>query len=159
MKRLVAALALLGLLLLAGATSASTTLPQVISNNQPGSKALAIRPRLIIYSGDGAGFLAGRGSSARHPGELHWKLWGRTEARGWGADWLDNCSPNCAGGTYHAYRATVHLYRPRQLGRHLVFTRLTMVFTGARPPYPAYKSGRSTLRALYDSQYNDYYWH
>jgi hypothetical protein len=61
-------------------------------------------------------------------------------------------------GNFTAFQANVHLYRPGVLGGHVVFTRMTVTYPGTVPPYPAYESGRWTVRAHYDTQYRSYFW-
>jgi hypothetical protein len=74
-----------------------------------------------------------------------------------GADWHDNCTPNCAEGTYSSYRANVHLDRPRVLGSYWLFTRMTVTYTDRRPPYPIYqKSSSWTMHLEYSRQYDTY---
>jgi hypothetical protein len=43
-----------------------------------------------------------------------------------GADWIDNFIPDGAEGTFHAFRASVHVYRPRGG----IFTRMTVTEQG-----------------------------
>jgi hypothetical protein len=113
------------------------------------------KPFRIVYSGDGAALLAGRGRISNH---LTWTKWNAKEGRAWGADWHDNCKPDCATGTYFAYRANVHVYRPRYLAGYLLFTRMTVAYTGSRPPYPAYRHGSVTYKLHYDAQYESFFW-
>jgi len=47
-------------------------------------------------------------------------------ASGAGADWMDDFTPDGATGTFHPFRVTVHVYRPR----HGIFTRMTIVEQG-----------------------------
>jgi hypothetical protein len=109
MKKLGGLLAALTLLAVPAAGSARTTPLVANSQSADGSgQGLVRRPALIVYSGDGAAYLGGLGTS-RHPGHLHWTTWGTKQARAWGGDWHDNCTPDCADGTYTAYKANVHL--------------------------------------------------
>jgi hypothetical protein len=91
---------------------------------------LRVRPRIVVFSADGSRLLGG--FTGRHPhqdtpgnpfGRLRWTTWNSTEGRAWGAEWLNNCEPSCAQGTYHAFKATVHVYDP---GRTGVFLRMTV---------------------------------
>lgn len=110
------------------------------------------RPFRIFYSGDGAAFLAGRSArGVRHAGHLRWTTWNASQGRAWGADWHDNCRPNCANGHYTGSAANVRLYRPRTLGGHWVFTRLTVSYPGRRP---SARSPRSwTMRLTYSARF------
>ena len=94
-----------------------------------------VRPGTIIYTGDGSGALAGRGARSRHPkfGRLHWTTWNGTEGRAFGADWVNNCVPFCAAGTFTPYPVNIRVFRPRMLGGHRIFTRMQVTYTGKRP--------------------------
>ena len=142
----------------AGASTAlAAATPLVAANlSGPGARALARAPKQVVYTEDGSGFLAGRGRSARSPGRLRWLATTSSQARASGADWFDNCRPSCATGTFRAYPATLRLYRPAVLGGHLVFTRMTVTYTGARPPYPAAGDGSWTASLRYSAHL--YFW-
>jgi hypothetical protein len=125
--------------------------------------AFARRPSAIVYSGDDSALLAGRGSGpSRPPARLSswisWRSWTSTEARGSGADWHDNCVPDCATGTYYPYADALRAYRPRRLGGYLLFTRLTVTYAGARPPYPAYRNGFITFKLGYTAKTKTFGW-
>jgi hypothetical protein len=88
-----------------------------------------VRPALISLAADGDGFLAGYRppghlpySGNAHIPALHWTKWTTVDARASGWEWVDNDYPSVGGGTYYAFRATIHLYRPRAR----VFTRMTI---------------------------------
>jgi hypothetical protein len=66
---------------------------------------------------------------------LSWVSW-RTVAYGSGTERINSCVPSCAAGHFRSYRALITLWRPRARGHgtgQLKFTRLTEVYTGARP--------------------------
>ena len=109
----------------------------------------------IIYSGDGSALLAGPDEISRH---LRWTTWTATQGRASGADWHDDCIPDCARGTYTAYPASVHVYRPRVLGGYLLFTRMTVAYLGASPPYPAFRPASVTYRLDFQASYNSFFW-
>lgn len=113
------------------------------------------KPFRIIYSGDGAALLSGRGRLSNH---LTWTAWNDREGRAEGADWHDNCVPDCARGTYFAYRANIRVYRPRHVAGDLLFTRMTVTYTGRRPPYPANARGPVTFRLDHDTRYKTFFW-
>lgn len=162
MRRRAGALAVLTLLVIPAAASALSTPLVANTNSESNGHGLFRRPELVVYSADGAAFVSGQGvpGSPVHPGRLHWTTWNSSEARAWGADWHDNCEPSCAQGTYFPYRANVHLYRPRVVGGHWLFTRMTVTYTGQRPPHPAYRTRASwTMRLGYSAQYATYFWH
>lgn len=89
---------------------------------------LKARPGIVVFTADGSGLLGG--FTGQHPhqdtagnpfGHLRWTTWNSTQGRAWGAQWLNDCRPSCAQGTYHAYKATVHVWDP---GRTGVFLRI-----------------------------------
>ena len=66
---------------------------------------------------------------------LSWVSW-RNVAFGSGTERVNSCIPSCAAGHFHSYHALITLWRPRARGHgtgQLKFTRLTEVYTGARP--------------------------
>jgi serine/threonine protein kinase len=60
---------------------------------------MATEPAQIVTTGDGSGYLK----------NLTWSGWGQPTAQGTGMLEVDNCTPNCAQGTYTGYPATVTL--------------------------------------------------
>jgi hypothetical protein len=109
--------------MLAGSALAGGVLPTLLGNSVKGPSKLLVRPAEIIYTGDGSGILGGfDGGKGKGFGHLVWTRWTTGSAFGHGADWIDDCRPDCAGGTFTAHRATVNAFRPRR-GR---FTRLTI---------------------------------
>lgn len=159
MRRFVAAVVLASGLLVAPAAASGAGTPLVVDNiSPPASRALAHSPREIYYTGDGSGFLAGRGGSARSPGRLRWISSTGSQATASGADWIDNCKPSCAGGTFRAYPATLRFSGPSVLGGRLVYTRMKVTFTGARPPYAAYRSGSWSAHLRYTAHPGSYFW-
>ena len=119
--------------------------------------ALKRRPATIIYTGDGSGLLAGRArSGGQRFGHLHWTSWGYHSARAWGDDWVDNCNPSCAAGTFTGYHANVKLFRPELLGGRKVFTRLQVAYPGARPSYHHHSVWIARLE--WTGQFSDYFW-
>ncbi len=68
-----------------------------------------ITPKEITTSGDGSAYVD----------NLVWSGWGGSEATATGTLKLDNCTPNCAQGTYTGYPATVTLAGPTPYGSHL----------------------------------------
>jgi hypothetical protein len=88
---------------------------------------LQARPYQVRWTGDQTGWLGGftghASSKRRHFGRLRWTQWSGTEGHAWGADWGDNCSPDCAEGTYYPVKVTVHVFRPNAQG---VFTRMSL---------------------------------
>ena len=103
------------------------------------------RPAIVGLVVDGSQLLGG--VTGRHPtestrgnpfGRLHWTTWTATEGRAQGAEWINNCRPSCGGGTYKAFKATVHVYDPSTTG---VFRRMTISAHSRRPKtYSAFYS-------------------
>jgi hypothetical protein len=142
----------LGLLTaLAVASSASAAaLPGVVANGGTVTKGknVLVRPKQIVYTGDASAFLAGPGKAGRRPqpGRLKWSSWTPRAALGSGDDWINNCEPFCAAGTFSQHAVNVKLYRPRTVLRLLVFTRLTLHYTHGPNPF-THKSS-STLKLV-----------
>lgn len=121
----------------------------------PRLAVLQWKPIQIVYSGDGQAFLAGTGSTSSH---LVWTTWSSRQGRGRGADWHNNCVPNCAEGTFTAYPATVRVYRPRRVAGYLLFTRMTTTYIRTQPPYPGYRRPAVTYKLDYDARTNTLFW-
>ena len=136
---------------------AATRTPQVpTTDGSPRTRGvLARRPKLIVYSGDGAAYVGGSHRRRRGAGPISWSSWGGAAAVGTGANWLDNCTPNCAKGRFTAYPAQIRLDRPKRLGGRLVFSRLTLTYTARRP---AHEHGRFVLRLRYSRAESTYVW-
>ena len=117
-----------------GDALAKVQLPAYSGPIVPG-KNPKVRPGSIVYTGDGTGVLAGRGTRSRHPkfGRLHWTAWNPTEGRAFGADWVNNCVPFCAAGTFTPYPVNIKVFRPRLLSGHRIFTRMQVTYTGKLP--------------------------
>jgi hypothetical protein len=125
-----AAAAAVAALCVAPAGGTAHSLPKLLgdSRSRPGyCCSWQIRPASIVYTGDGSGVLGGvDGVDGRNrPGHLSWRKWARTQALGSGAVWLDDCTPDCAKGTFHPYPVQVVAFRP--VKGH--FTRLTLRYT------------------------------
>ena len=79
--------------------------------------------RYVLACGDGSDYL-------RH---LNWTVWSTT-ALATGTEWINDCVPDCARGTFRHYQVLVTLWRVRPLTRALGhFTRLTTIYTHKRP--------------------------
>ena len=95
------------------------------------------RPFVVSWTGDSTGYLGGptgrRGVTTRdiqrrglraNFGRLRWTTWNATQGRAWGVNWLNNCKPNCARGTFFPKNVNVRVYRPNSSG---IFTRLEIL--------------------------------
>ena len=115
-------------------------------------------PARIIYTGDGTGFFAGPGEGGHRPRTqaIKWTQWEARTATGHGADWADNCNPNCAGGSFSAYAVSLRLSSPRVLDGYKVFTRLSAIYTRGRPSYVKDRHETFTLR--YEAKGGGFFW-
>jgi hypothetical protein len=112
--------------MLGASTHASGGLPKLLADGPHFSLTWQVHPAHIVYTGDGSGVLGGfDGSGIAHPGHLAWSSWTETRASGSGAVWIDNCTPDCAGGKFTAHAVGLVAFRPVR-GR---FTRLTLTYT------------------------------
>jgi hypothetical protein len=111
---------------LSPASASAARLPTLLTQIGHGS-TFAVRPAQVIYTGDGSGILGGFSGNGplRRFGRLNWSLWSHRRAAGSGAVWLDDCTPNCAQGTFHPYAVRVSAFDP-QAGH---FTHLTLRYT------------------------------
>ncbi|MEO6859813.1 MAG: hypothetical protein ABI323_14720 [Solirubrobacteraceae bacterium] len=102
-------------------TAWAHALPRLLT--QDGHNPFRVRPVTIGYTGDGTGYV-GKFPIQPHRGFLHWKVWNHQRAQGTATIWLNNCTPSCAGGSFHSYRGSVRAFRVR----HGDFTRMTLSF-------------------------------
>jgi hypothetical protein len=85
--------------------------------------SFGVRPATIVYTGDGTGIIGRLGKGSKAKGGIDWELWGPLVAYGVGTVWLDDCTPDCADGTFHEHGVRVLADAPAG-GR---FTRLTLL--------------------------------
>lgn len=118
------------------AATAAAPLPRLLAAE---FGSFSVRPAQMILSGDGTLIIAGpaawigRNPSPQQPGSqfghIAWTSWTATTAAGIGVEWLDNCKPNCAEGTYFPQKVKLAASRPAAG----VYSRLTLSFEdGAR---------------------------
>jgi hypothetical protein len=121
-QRIALAAALLILLIVVGSGTAwARPLPRLLT--QDANSPFRVRPMTVGYTGDGTGYV-GKFPTHRHRGFLHWKIWSHQQAQGTATIWLNNCTPSCAGGSFHSYSGSVRAFRVR----HGEFTRMTLNF-------------------------------
>jgi hypothetical protein len=65
---------------------------------------------------------------------LSWTTWTAGAAAGHGSFWLKLCQPSCAAGSTGTYPATVTLSDVQASAEGPWFSRMTVAWTGARPP-------------------------
>jgi hypothetical protein len=142
--------AFLALTTLLGAAVNAAALPKVLTQEH---SAFQVRPAVISYTGDGTGIVGGpNGTSVHHLGHLRWTTYNRRFGIATGLVWLDDCSPDCARGTFTAHHVHVLVFSPhhrhfrrltlryRYRGRRYVDRRFAMFYRGSNgiPGYWAY---------------------
>lgn len=106
------------------ASPAVASSSEVTLATQDADHPFQIRPKLVSYTGDGTGYLAGRTTNPHHLDRdgLNWGSWKATWGFAHGYAWINNCRPSCANGHFFKHRAGVRVRRPRN--GH--FTRMTI---------------------------------
>lgn len=117
-----------------------------------------VRPYVVSWTGDGTGYLGGSTGSKtitkadferkgfrKAFGRLQWTTWNAKEGRAWGVDWLNNCTPSCAEGTFYSQNVNVYVYRPNGSD---IFTRLEI----------QQKNGKHKIRLNATRQFNHWIW-
>jgi hypothetical protein len=131
-------LSLIGALVLASAATAAA-LPGALADGGTVTrgKNVLVRPKQIVYTGDGTGFFAGPGAAGRRPrpGKLVWSSWTSGGAQGHGDDWINDCEPFCAAGRFTQHAVTLTLFRPRAMLGLRVFTRMRVHYTHRPNPF------------------------
>jgi hypothetical protein len=91
-----------------------------------GVDGFKVRPAAILVSGDGSGWLGGDGYGATPPdyGTIRWTKFRRSGARGRGRMFINDCDPDCAGGTFSNWKAVIRARRVR----HRHYTRLSAAY-------------------------------
>jgi hypothetical protein len=124
----------------AGALNSPSSVPKLPTSFETPARGLAVEPKLITISQDGDAFIAGPGAHGYVGGQgngkpppIRWKQWTRERAAAAGAVVQGNCTPSCAQGTFTAYRVSISLSRPATSHGQLLFTRMTLRFSGQRP--------------------------
>ncbi|GAA3997310.1 hypothetical protein [Streptomyces plumbiresistens] len=86
-----------------------------------------VRPAdFILACGDGNSRLA----------SLRWTHWDAGSAKARGVNWVNDCDPYCAAGTFHSYRVVVRLDQPQDWNKdpqQQRYGRMTLTFPGDRP--------------------------
>ncbi|MEU6476431.1 hypothetical protein ABZ858_05985 [Streptomyces sp. NPDC047017] len=81
-------------------------------------------------------FILACGDGNSRLSSLHWAKWNSRSAVAEGVNYVNDCKPYCAAGKFHSYRVLVRFDHPepwKKNPRVEHFTRLSLVFPGARP--------------------------
>jgi opacity protein-like surface antigen len=132
-----------------GASAALAAVPGVTSEASTPPK---VKPKTIVYTGDGSGLFAGATKvSKTNFGSIHWSKWNKTKAVGSGGNWLNDCKPSCASGKFHGYPVKLTLTMPKVVAGKHIFTRMTVTYTQNLPAHAAktttWKVSHSTSHA------------
>ncbi|WP_026249079.1 hypothetical protein [Streptomyces sp. LaPpAH-108] len=124
-----------GALLTAAMTTASASPP-----DDPAAHTAAARPVLVDCQWQRdvrpADFMLACGDGNSRLTGLHWTKWNDGKAYAEGVNWVNNCDPYCARGTFRSYPVTVRLDRPAEWKKDpgvQHFTRMTLTYQDARP--------------------------
>jgi hypothetical protein len=109
----------------AGIACASATAAQRVYVLQGGSPyGHSHKPRRLAVAGDGSFFVT----------SVRWGSYSSTRATGRGMGHVNDCVPDCAGGTLHRVRVRVRLSAPRTCANgSRYFTHQRVTFLGHRP--------------------------
>jgi hypothetical protein len=69
---------------------------------------------------------------------LRWTRWNGSSARAEGVNWVNDCTPYCAAGRFHAYRVTVTLDKPVKWDKRpgtTHFSRMLLEYEGEHPDH------------------------
>ena len=115
-------------------TALASGLPKLpVASGSLDKSQFQVKPRTIQIAGDGSFFFSGARRSHHRAGPIKWKSWTATGGRGSGFNWVNNCRPSCAQGTFHLYPVKLHAWRPKHVAGHLIFTRMTVRYTAGHP--------------------------
>jgi hypothetical protein len=103
--------------------ASAAALPKVLTQEHP---TFQVRPAVIAYTGDGTGIVGGPdGTSETDLGHLNWTTYNRRAGVAVGLVWLDDCTPDCASGTFNSAAVRVRVSSPT----HGHFRLLTLRYT------------------------------
>ncbi len=94
-------------------SAATTREPALLGSSSPSSsETFRIRPDVLPLSGDGTAFVGGPGWKAHGRrilsfGRIEWTSFGGAQASGQGLMWLNDCTPDCADGSFQHYPAKI----------------------------------------------------
>ena len=113
-------LAAIAIAVLGAATAGASPTPRYVSN----CGKLAQHPHSIVLTCADANYSLV---------DLDWKSWGGPVSAAVGKVSANTCTPNCAAGTFHTYPVKVAALKATRCGTKLVYLKLMLAYTGARP--------------------------
>ncbi|MEV5545726.1 hypothetical protein AB0L35_06205 [Streptomyces sp. NPDC052309] len=81
-------------------------------------------------------FLLACGDGNSRLESLRWSHWNSWSAVARGINWLNDCKPDCASGTFRSYAVIIRLDQPRTWEKDpdlKQFTRMSLTYTDGRP--------------------------
>jgi hypothetical protein len=105
----------------ASVLSAATASPSVVPDclGKPVVKPVEI---ILACADDGLGVRA-----------IRWLGWGSPVAAGLGTAYANDCTPSCAAGHFHTYRAVLLLAGSQRCDRHVAYRTATVAIVGTPP--------------------------
>jgi hypothetical protein len=146
----------LGLAVVSGATASTSTVSTstAVTTGTAASTAVITRaaaPEFVALGCDLKGqvmptqYVLACGDGNAGLNGLHWASWTPQLASGYGTYFVNDCKPDCAAGHFHSYPALALLWGSGGVAGHPAqrrYTQVTLVFTGARPPFYDYVNGK-----------------
>jgi hypothetical protein len=107
----------------AGAAAHPTALPDCLGKPR-------VRPATVVLACGDGNFGVRR---------LSWTGWGEPFAAAVGTAYANDCTPNCAAGRFHTYRAVIVAAGAQRCVNVIAYSRITVAFVGPSP-YPKSKA-------------------
>ena len=85
-----------------------------------------VRPATVVFACADANFGIRK---------LHWIGWGEPVAAATGVAYANDCTPSCAAGHFHTYRAVIVASGAQRCGSVTAYRKVTIAFVGPSP-YP-----------------------
>lgn len=103
----------------ANTSSGAPPIRHVVCTSTAGScseSTMQTEPRVVYLSGDGSMYVT----------SITWAHWGTATVTGKGTAEADNCSPDCAQGTFHGHPAAITVSDPEGWHGMLAYTRVSV---------------------------------
>jgi hypothetical protein len=139
----------------AGATTSHSA--ATVATGSPIVAATGKRPRYVVLDCDATprvrpgSYVLACADDGIGLQDLHWTSWTARLASGYGTLYENDCTPNCADGHLHYYRALAMLWGSAAVTGHSgmrQYTKLTLIFSGKQRP-PAYQWEKGKLVATH----------